>query len=99
MTFPFLLTKYNDEFTLKNIVQLIQNTNNEIITYKFSDFLNISYEVNKNIEDLENKDIISKIPKNRKTFIVSREKYKDEIEENNKFKLLYNNRAYYLYSN
>ncbi|MDH6457361.1 4-amino-4-deoxy-L-arabinose transferase-like glycosyltransferase [Fusobacterium sp. PH5-7] len=99
LTFPFLLTKYNDEFTLKNIVQLIQNTNNEIITYKFSDFLNISYEVNKNIEDIENKDVISNIPKDRKTFIVSREKYKDEVEENNKFKLLYNNRAYYLYSN
>lgn len=99
LAFPFLLTKYNEEFSLKNIVQLTEDSNNKIIAYKFSDLANISYEINKDIEDFENKEILPKISKDEKIFIVSRKKYKTDIEENSNFKLLYNNKAYYLYSN
>lgn len=99
LTFPFLLTKYNEEFSLKNIVQLTKDSNNKIIAYKFSDLINISYEVNKNIKNFESKEILPKISKGKKVFVVARKKYKADIEENSNFKLLYNNRAYYFYTN
>ncbi|AVQ30207.1 ArnT family glycosyltransferase [Fusobacterium varium] len=98
LIFPFILIKYNNEFSLKNIISLTRENNFEIVAYKFPDFLNASYEINKNIREIENKENLSKI-ENKKIFLVSRKKYKDDIEENKSFKLIYNNKNYYLYTN
>lgn len=98
LTFPFLLTKYNEEFTLKDIAFILKKSDNNVIAYKFPDFLNLSYEINKNIKEIKNKENLSDI-KDQKIFLVSREKYKDDIDENKNFKLVYNNKSYYLYSN
>lgn len=98
LIFPFLLVKYNEEFSLKNIASILKKSNNNIIAYKFPDLLNLSYEINKDIREIENKENLSDI-KEQKVFLVSREKYKDDIDETENFKLIYNNKSYYLYSN
>ena len=98
LIFPFLLEKYNEEFSLKSIASILKKSNNNIIAYKFPDLLNLSYEINKDIKEIENKENLSDI-KEQKVFLVSREKYKDDIDENKNFKLLYKNKAYYLYIN
>ena len=98
LIFPFLLVKYNEEFSLKSIASILKKSNNNIIAYKFPDLLNLSYEINKDIKEIENKENLSDI-KEQKVFLVSREKYKDDIDENKNFKLLYKNKAYYLYIN
>ncbi len=98
LIFPFLLTKYNEEFSLESIASILKKSNNDIIAYRFPDLLNLSYEINKDIKEIENKENLSNV-ENQKIFLVSREKYKDEIDENKNFKLIYNNKSYYLYSN
>ena len=98
LIFPFLLVKYNEEFSLKSIASILKKSNNNIIAYKFPDLLNLSYEINKDIKEIESKENLSDI-NDQKVFLVSREKYKDDIDENKNFKLIYNNKSYYLYSN
>lgn len=97
-SFYFFLPKYNEMFSLENSIALIKNKGeSKVIAYKFPDFLNASYELGKNIDNITNSSEIADLSSKEKTVIISREKYHNEIDSLSNLMLIYNNKAYYIY--
>lgn len=96
---PFM-EAYNQNYTLKPIKREISSSQGTLAAYRFSDFLNMETEVEKNIITFDNKEKLAEgIKNNDKIIVVSKFKYKKDLESSNALKLIYENKAYCLYSN
>ncbi|MGL5277613.1 MAG: hypothetical protein ACRC8M_00845, partial [Cetobacterium sp.] len=88
----FFLPSYTKNYTLKPIINILKNNNN-IYSYRFLDARNISFEINKKyIEDISSSEAI-KVNKN--TLVLVRNKYLNDILEQN-FQIIFQNRRYTL---
>ena len=98
--FPVLIYYYNDFFTLEKISSILKyKEEDEIVAYKFSDFSNMTTVLNKEIKEISQENELQNLSPNKKTVIVSRNKYMDEVYKKRNFRLLYKNNSYSLFSN
>lgn len=87
---------YNKNFSLKYVVKILsQYQDKKIIAYKFTDMINLTNEVNKEIITINN--INSEILKNSDIkIIISRKKYSDDLDNQN-LNIIYENRVYFIF--
>ena len=98
LSFPFALPYYNSQFSLKKVEETLKaDGESSVIAYRFPDFLNISYEIGKDITPITERKNIEALPSDEKFLIVSREKYHKDIDDLENLMLIYNNKAYYIY--
>lgn len=83
---------YNDNYTLKGIIDILKNKDNSVYRYRFSDAKNIGYEIDKTISDIDLNGI-SSLPK--KSYIVTKKEHIKDIPQC--FKPIYENNAYILF--
>lgn len=75
----FLLPYYNNNYTLKPVINFLKDKKENIVTYKFTDGKNIScYLKRKELKDIPLEQI-KKLPNN--TYIISRKKYGPDVEK------------------
>lgn len=107
---PFIIISqgirlYNNDFTLKPIITKIERENENVVAYRFPDFLNCSNIIQKPISEIQNTEELnlklSEIEKENqdKIIIVGRTKYENELKNNSDIKLVYKNRTYCIYEN
>lgn len=73
------LPYYNQNYTLEPVVKFLKNKNENVISYRFQDVKNISFEIGKeNIEDYPLEEIETVTGKN---YVISRNKYSSNLEK------------------
>lgn len=88
----FSLPFYTKNYTLKPVINILKNNNN-VYSYRFLDAKNISFEINKkSIEGISSDEAINI---NKNTLILVRNKYLNDILEQN-FQIIFQNRKYTL---
>lgn len=86
-----LLPYYNYNYTLKPIISYLKGTEENVISYKFQDVKNISFEIGKkNIKDYSFKELENVSGKN---FIICKNKYLSQLK-NKKYILILKNKSY-----
>ena len=86
-----LLPYYNYNYTLKPIVSYLKGTEENVISYKFQDVKNISFEIGKNnIKNYSFKELENVSGKN---FIICKNKYLSQLK-NKKYILILKNKSY-----
>lgn len=95
----FILPNYNNSQLLKKAVSILKTEefqkNYTVVAYRFPDGKNISTEIHKNIETIESEKELETL--NTDTIILTRTKYMDVLEKNQKYKKIYENRDYALF--
>ena len=91
--------KYNEKYSLKSIEHKIIYSDKTLIAYKFKDFINISGKINRNILLVENyAELEKEVLENKNIMIVTKRKYKKDLEKLNQMKLQYENLNYIILS-
>lgn len=99
---PFIIVSYsmsiyNNNFTLKPVINKIQNEKN-VAAYRFPDFLNTETFLKKTIIQTENTaELETQLNNSDNLVIVSRNKYADDLKDFNNLNLIYKNKMYSLY--
>ena len=89
---------YNENFTLKPVKKIIEVSKREPVGYRFSDFINMESELKNPILLIEDRDeLINNFGKYKNTVIVSRKKYKNDLENVPTLQLKYENKNYSVY--
>lgn len=100
LAFPLAINKYNDKFTLNNLYTIIKyDSNSQVFSYKFNDFINMKTNIKKEITSLSNEIELNTINNSKKSLIICKNKYANEISQFENFTLIYKNKSYSLFSN
>ena len=84
---------------MKSIEHKIIYSDKTLIAYKFKDFINISGKINRNILPVENyAELEKEVLENKNIMIVTKRKYKKDLEKLNQMKLQYENLNYIILS-
>lgn len=89
---------YNNKFSLKPIEREINFSDKILAAYKFKDFVNINGKIHKEIILFENaEELQQEILKNNNILIISRKKYKNDLEKFPQLEIKYENKNYSIF--
>ena len=87
----FLVKYYDNNYTTKKFINILNQDDKKIFTYKFDDGKNLEFYLNRDIKNFDESFDISN------SYILTKKSYKDELDKN--FKLVESNKEYFLYEN